>query len=349
MDRWTEEELNLLNSDMSISDLAQALQRSQKAVRKKMESLQIVGGKFQKLDDGVSRWKPWTEEELDCLKSCLSSMTVNEIAAQLNRTPGAVRKRIAELGEGIAYNPILWTKEGDDYIRANYGKLPVSKIAVTVGRTEIAVRTRARFLKVRVNPNYTYWTPEQEETLKLEYKPDKNLIKALAKKLVKSVASVKQKALKFGLCRTRQSMRYRKWEPEEVEILEELSGDIPMLLLVNKLNKFAKKQGLSPRTYNSVRLKASELKLPYLCSGDGDYFSISNIADGLRMNRHVVSGWLKNKQFAKILQPIRQSDDPGCVTYIPRTNLRKFIQQYPGEISAVNPDMLWFISLFDSK
>jgi hypothetical protein len=191
------------------------------------------------------------------------------------------------------------------------------------------------------------WSEQELEILKQEFVGEKTSVLALAKKLMRSPASVRQKANQVGLCRTIRSenTRYRDWLDEEIKILQEFAGEVPLVVLAKKINQLCKKLGVSQRSYNSVRLQCIKLKIPYFCDGNGEYFSIKNIADALNAHDRVVLRWVD--KYDKILNPIRSSESKGAVIYIPRANFKKFALQYPGEIARTRPDILWLISLFD--
>lgn len=62
--------------------------------------------------------------------------------------------------------------------------------------------------------------------------------------------------------------KWRSWQPAEVERLTALAGELPVPLLVQRWNAWARRVGLPPRTEASLRRKAMALGLSLVARGE---------------------------------------------------------------------------------
>lgn len=62
--------------------------------------------------------------------------------------------------------------------------------------------------------------------------------------------------------------KWRTWQPAEVEKLQALAGELPMPLLLQRWNTWARRMGMPPRTEASLRRKALELGLSLVPRGE---------------------------------------------------------------------------------
>lgn len=123
---------------------------------KKEKALSIIGIIKEHIDD-QQRWTAYTKSEDDALRSLYARLPIDEVAAQLKRTPDSIRKRAQSIGlvrsGGRGWrteNPVTgdWTEEDDRYIKEHYGKILARDIAAHLGRTTGGVMQRASRLGI---------------------------------------------------------------------------------------------------------------------------------------------------------------------------------------------------------
>lgn len=113
----------------------------------------------------VNHHAGWTEDERNWLLEHWGERTVEQLAEDLGRTPGAVRiyytrhtgkklreeraKKLAELEKhSISPQRVNWTEEEDAVLRSLWGKYPLREIGTALGRTMDAAKHR-KFLLVK--------------------------------------------------------------------------------------------------------------------------------------------------------------------------------------------------------
>lgn len=85
--------------------------------------------------------------------------------------------------------------------------------------------------------------------------------------------------------------KWRTWRPSEVQKLRALVGELPMPLVIQRWNTWARRVGLPPRTEASLRRKALELGLSVVPRGA--WVSISEVRRLLDRSQSCLYGWVQ--------------------------------------------------------
>lgn len=185
------------------------------------------------------------------------------------------------------------------------------------------------------------WTESEQQILIEKFEPSKQCIMQLSRILNRTPSAISTKAWTLGLCPPYTLKNPRRWEPEEIEFLQEYAGQIPCDQLYVKHRQLCKLHGWKQRTPNAISLKVQKLGLSRSLHDSTDYYTVNNIAVNLRCSTNIVRSWFKDKEFAAILQPQTQ----GTHLLVKRCHLAKFFQQYPGVLNHCRPDFPWLIDL----
>ncbi|MBD2006322.1 MULTISPECIES: hypothetical protein [Cyanophyceae] len=182
----------------------------------------------------------------------------------------------------------------------------------------------------------TRWSQQDQDLLIAEYDGTKPSSELLSKKLGRSEGAIRRKAAEMNLTRC---LRLRRWEPEEIQLLEEHAGSEPISTILGRLNSLCRSKGWNGRTRDSLQKQINYLG--YSRRVEGDYYSLTQLSEALKCNKHVVYRWLEIPEFVKLLKPHKGEHS----TLIHCKNLKKFFTVYPGELARTRPDLVWVVSV----
>jgi hypothetical protein len=158
---------------------------------------------------------PWSEEEIDILKSH-SSLSLDALQALLpDRSKSAIetqRKRSEACGElTFSRQKSPWSEEEDAIVRQYYPTEGGECDKYLPNRSRVAIRQRARFLGVYLTEN-SDWSEEEEAIMRQYYLSEgPDCFERLPKR---SRAAVQNRAVHIGL-----TVPNRLWSEEEIDII----------------------------------------------------------------------------------------------------------------------------------
>lgn len=288
---WSEDELKYLkeNSDASVEELVNALDRSYKSVVSKRSKL------------GISESRIWTHEEEEFLEKMYGMWTAHEIAEYLDKTLDSVYNKVRQ--DELTYIEINdWSSEELEFVRRVGKAWKDQEIADYLNRPLQSVRSK----KSRMDCDFgkRRWIDKEEEFLQENF-PDL-CDRELADELDRTVRSVKnRRRRKFGLIRPGmlEDTIWRSWEQLCIMIAQELYSGVeakPELsngtypdLQIGDLVVDAKKTPHTHRVEEDVRNYRSHCgRLEFWCLfgdrefeyGDVDAVPISELKARLRMS-----------------------------------------------------------------
>ncbi|EBP4342236.1 hypothetical protein UK30_10315 [Salmonella enterica] len=230
---WTQEEWLRLNESHHLP-LAEATElfpgRTQTALRKARESLRKKLGKVQKL--------PPLLKETD------------------SNRPQANNSKIPERGNNRS---LTWTAQDLAFVKKHYGVMDTSELAKQLGRTVASIRiTGGKLMRRKAGSEVTKtsekhrnhrqeWTTRELRFVKTHYGTMKTT--EIAKKLGRTVVSVRLEAQSLGCCKSSSIL----WtEKEEKIIRREYASGTPVERIMELL---------PGRTRNAIVLRAAKLKV----------------------------------------------------------------------------------------
>jgi len=132
---WTERDEAFLRKhwrDRSFSWIAQQLDHP----------VGTVQSYARKLGLRKQRHRPWTQHEIQILKSMHGHATAAKIALRLKRSIGSVNSQMGALGLTTP-RPSKWTLQEKERLKTLYGHYPLKEIATQLGRSVCAVRIKS--------------------------------------------------------------------------------------------------------------------------------------------------------------------------------------------------------------
>lgn len=188
------------------------------------------------------------------------------------------------------------------------------------------------------------WTPEEIEILRVYYNPkqkDETLDKVY--KLLnhrRTKAAILRKSDDMGLFYDRKPRK--PWTKEQLDFIHDNAESMPVRMLTMKLNQFSGYRNMPLRSLASVQSKCYELGYNHRGTGIGcEYFNASDIADVLGCYPETATKLLKD--FKDELQP--EKNGTGNEYLVKKSNLSKFIKEYPGEVAKLNPNIVLLITV----
>ena len=128
----------------------------------------------------------------------------------------------------------------------------------------------------------------------------------------------------------------KPYTPEDIHLLTELAGELPMRLLVAEFNRRR-----PPRSWNSLRSKAWSMGLS--TRSEGKYISTGAIKKLTGHSYDRISYWLDSKQ----LKYIQSCNPSKGHRFVSRDNLWKFARKHPRQFGGIGHSEL--TQLFDSE
>ncbi|EMA06161.1 hypothetical protein SAMN05443574_1401 [Haloarcula vallismortis] len=210
--RWSKEEIEHLkkNSDTSIQELAEQLNRTPKSVRKKKSRI------------GATTNRKWSEPETEFIERTYGIWKASEIAEYLGKTEDQVynKARTEDLTGESSEN---WTDHEEELLLRMQSVWKDKIIADYLDRTAQAIRDKKYKSDIAVG----YWSESEEQHI-VENFPDKS-DKELAEDLDRTVRAVKnRRRRKLGLIRPGmlEDTIWRPWEKLCLEIAEALYDNV---------------------------------------------------------------------------------------------------------------------------
>ncbi len=263
---WTEEETALLRQlwpDRTLSELAGILKRAPRAIRSKARRLGLRRRPMVAADSGdkeegiASRERkskrpaprPWSEEEVKCLKHMYPTSSPEKIAKNLDhRSVASIKNKACELG---LTERRVWTAEEDNLIREYYYLgLSWRESAKRLNRSKTGVRLRARALGLQRKGSRS-WTQREDECLREHW--SKRDAGELAEQLDRTVRAVLTRAYRLGLRGKRNG-----WTEQDVAFLLEHWQDKSYPWIAQQMSRsldtvlsYAHKLGLRKRQQQS--------------------------------------------------------------------------------------------------
>lgn len=194
------------------------------------------------------------------------------------------------------------------------------------------------------------WTKEEKKILIDSYpltgsENSKAEFYKLCRLLGRSHSSLRKQARQLGLCERRGPRVWRAWESAELDLIEKRAGVVPIRVLMDELKVLWAASMLPPRSRHSVAGQISYLGAKLTASPlDGEWFTVSAIADALRCKSSLVRQWISSKELNKVLKAMPNGEKEAPYI-IKRQNLRRFFIAYPGLLEPLRPNMNWLIDI----
>ena len=188
---WTEENTKelqkLVNEGKTLLEICNLMHKKDLTILKKVKTLNLNLPK--------TECKEWTDCEINRLKELAKTKKLSELVKELNRTSSSIKAIASKHKITIINDRQNWTAEEYKLLEklTMIDKKTPKEIAAILNRTEdaIIIKINRRGLKTLTNDK-RFWTPE-EETLLSDLWGTKSIEK-IAKKLNRSVSSIKNKA-----------------------------------------------------------------------------------------------------------------------------------------------------------
>ena len=193
---WTEEnnkELKkLVDEGKLLLEISNLMNKKAETVLKKARKLN--------LDIKIESRKEWSENEVIRLRELAKTKRLSELVKELNRTSSSIRAMAKKLEINIISDRKNWTKEEYQLLEKMtiIDRKTPKEIANILGRSEDAViiKINRRGLKIQTNDK-RFWTEEEENMLSDLWGTES--FETIAKKLNRTVSSIKNKAFLLGL------------------------------------------------------------------------------------------------------------------------------------------------------
>lgn len=191
-DENTEQLKELVSQEKSILEIAKIMNKKDQTLLKKAREMGISIKREEN--------REWTKEDIKNLIILSRTKKMSELVSELGRTSSSINQKAKVLGITILQDRKSWTEE--EYKQLEYlvmvEKKTPKEIADILGRTEdsIIIKINRRGLKIQTNDK-RFWT-EEEETLVSDLWGSEPIEK-IAKRLNRTVSSVRNKAFQLGL------------------------------------------------------------------------------------------------------------------------------------------------------
>ncbi len=193
---WTADDTRklqlLVKEGKTLLEICNLMNKKDDTVLKKARELNLDVKKEEK--------KSWSNEEINRLKELSQTKKISELVKELNRTSSSIKEMAKRLGIKVLNDRKNWTEEEYKLLEklTMVDKKTPKEIAQILGRTEdaIIIKINRRGLQIQTNDK-RFWTKE-EETLLSDLWGTESFEK-IAKKLNRTVSSIKNKAYLLGL------------------------------------------------------------------------------------------------------------------------------------------------------
>ena len=193
---WTEENNNelqmLVGEGKSLLEICSLMNKKDATVLKKARELN--------LDIKKEEQREWSEEEIVRLRELSKTKKISELVRELNRTSSSIKAMAKKLGINVMSDRKNWTAEEYKLLEklTMIDKKTPKEIAEILGRSEdaIIIKINRRGLQIQTNDK-RFWTKEEETLLSDLWGTES--FETIAKKLNRTVSSIKNKAFLLGL------------------------------------------------------------------------------------------------------------------------------------------------------
>ena len=193
---WTDEntkELQMLVGEgKSLLEICSLMNKKDATVLKKARELN--------LDIKKEEQREWSEDEIVRLRELSKTKKISELVKELNRTSSSIKTMAKKLGISVMSDRKNWTEEEYKLLEklTMVDKKTPKEIAKILGRTEdaIIIKINRRGLQIQTNDK-RFWTKEEETLLSDLWGTES--FETIAKKLNRTVSSIKNKAFLLGL------------------------------------------------------------------------------------------------------------------------------------------------------
>ena len=248
---WTEENskelLMLANQGKTLLEICQIMNKKDSTVLKKSRELQ--------LDIKKENTKEWSLDEIDRLKELSKTKKLSELVKKLNRSSASITAKAKKLGITLISDRKKWTEEEYQLLEklVMSDKKTPKEIAEILGRTEdaIIIKINRRGLQVQTNDK-RFWTKE-EETLLSDLWGTESL-ETIAKKLNRTVSSIKNKAFLLGLGSFKEN-NYNGLTIKEISDLFNVNIDIVSVSWIGLGLKYKVQKISKAKSYRYVEIK----------------------------------------------------------------------------------------------
>lgn len=193
---WTDEDNKELQTFVeegkSLLEICSLMNKKDTAVLKKAKELN--------LDIKMEEQREWSDEEINRLRELSQTKKISELVKELNRTSNSVKAMAKKLGISVMSDRKNWTEDEYKLLEqlTMVEKKTPKEISKILGRTENAViiKINKRGLQIQTNDK-RFWTKEEEILLSDLWGTES--FETIAKKLNRTVSSIKNKAFLLGL------------------------------------------------------------------------------------------------------------------------------------------------------
>ena len=194
---WSDENTKklqmLVGEGKSLLEICRLMNKKDTTVLKKARELNLDIKK-------EKQRRRWSSEEMNRLKELSHTKKISELVKELNRTSSSIKTMAKQLGITLIQDRKIWTEEEYKLLEklTMVDKKTPKEIAKILGRTEdaIIIKINRRGLQIQTN-NKRFWTKEEETILSDLWGTES--FETIAKKLNRTVSSIKNKAASLGL------------------------------------------------------------------------------------------------------------------------------------------------------
>ena len=215
-DELDQELIELINDNLSITEISQKMGIKASAIRTRIDNLNLREKKPK--NPNII----WTEEEEKLLVELSSEKTIQELIPILNKTSRQIVGKAKKLGiELKREKEHSWTEEDTKRLIELHSEYELQEISRLMDRNESVIKAKAKELNLKLkSKKRSSWT-EEEEQLLVDYAKEYS-VKEIAYKLNRTTASVSSK-LTYMKISAKTSDKF--WTIEEEQKLRELAKD----------------------------------------------------------------------------------------------------------------------------
>ena len=189
----------------------------------------------------------YTEDEIQYIKNNFVSMTIKQIANNLNKKESSVYNIVRKLGL-VKQEHNKWTDEEIAFLKDNYICMTSKEISNYINHSVDAINTMRDKLNLVRNQS---WSNEEIQFLKDNF--ESTLFSELSKILGRTESAIRAKCFELNL------FKNNPWTDDEINFVK----DYYMEMKTSDISKILN------RTNSAIELKASRLglkKYPYICN-----------------------------------------------------------------------------------
>ena len=215
-DELDQELIELINDNLSITEISQKMGIKASAIRTRIDNLNLREKKPK--NPNII----WTEEEEKLLVELSSEKTIQELIPILNKTSRQIVGKAKKLGlELKREKEHSWTEEDTKRLIELHSEYELQEISRLMDRNESVIKAKAKELNLKLkSKKRSSWT-EEEEQLLVDYAKEYS-VKEIAYKLNRTTASVSSK-LTYMKISAKTSDKF--WTIEKEQKLRELAKD----------------------------------------------------------------------------------------------------------------------------